>query len=154
MSLRMHMVASPASAHAQQDFTSGESAPAAVPSSAPLRILLVDDHKDTVYVLKGLLARLGYDVVTAETFHDALRLAAKNDFHFLVSDIGLPDGNGFELLREIRKRQRIDAIALSGFGMEDDLRKSREAGFADYLIKPINLDRLQAAIRQVASQLN
>ena len=154
MSLRMHMVASPASPHAQQDFTSGESAPTAVPSSAPLRILLVDDHKDTVYVLKGLLARLGYDVVTAETFHDALRLAAKNDFHLLVSDIGLPDGNGFELLREIRKRQRIDAIALSGFGMEDDLRKSREAGFADYLIKPINLDRLQAAIRQVASQLN
>ncbi len=105
-------------------------------------------------MLKRLLARLGYDVVTAETFHDALRLAAKNDFHLLVSDIGLPDGNGFELLREIRKRQRIDAIALSGFGMEDDLRKSREAGFADYLIKPINLDRLQAAIRQVASQLN
>jgi CheY-like chemotaxis protein len=62
--------------------------------------------------------------------------------------------NGFELLKEIRKRQCIDAIVLSGFGMKDDLRRSREAGFADYLIKPINLDRLQAAIRRIASQLN
>jgi DNA-binding response OmpR family regulator len=61
---------------------------------------------------------------------------------------------GLSCLKEIRKRQCIDAIALSGFGMEDDLRKSREAGFADYLIKPINLDRLQAAIRRIASQLN
>jgi PAS domain S-box-containing protein len=153
MSLRIRVVASPASSHARPNFTSGESALATAPC-ARLRILLVDDHRDTVRVLKHLLARLGYDVVTAETFHDALRLAGENDFHLLVSDIGLPDGNGFELLKEIRKRQRIDAIALSGFGMEDDLRKSREAGFANYLIKPINLDRLQAAIRQVVSQLN
>jgi DNA-binding response OmpR family regulator len=101
-----------------------------------------------------LLTRIGYRVSTAETFHEALQLATTNDFDLLVSDIGLPDGNGFELLKEIRKRRRIDAIALSGFGMEDDLQRSREAGFADYLIKPINLDRLQSAIRQVASQLN
>src|SRR4029434_5584800 len=100
-------------------------------------ILLVDDHKDTVQVLERLLVKLGYGVVTAQNYHDAVRLAETKRFDLLVSDIGLPDGNGFDLLRQIRGRQAIDAIALSGFGMEDDLRKSREAGFSDYLIKPV-----------------
>ncbi len=119
-----------------------------------LQILLVDDHKDTVRILERLLVRLGYDVVTAENVHDALRLSATKKFDLLVSDIGLPDGNGIDLLRQIRERQQIDAIALSGFGMEDDLQRSRDAGFSDYLIKPIDLERLEAAIRQVASKVN
>jgi PAS domain S-box-containing protein len=118
----------------------------------PLRILLVDDHRDTALTLRRLLVRQGYDVIVAETLHGALRLAAARNFNLLISDIGLPDGTGFDLLRQIRERQPIDAIALSGFGMEDDLRKSREAGFSDHLIKPINLDRLQAAIREVAAR--
>jgi PAS domain S-box-containing protein len=116
----------------------------------PLRILLVDDHRDTALTLRRLLVRLGYDVIVAESLHAALRLAATRDFNLLISDIGLPDGTGFELLKELRKRQPIHAIALSGFGMEEDLKKSREAGFSEHLIKPINVDRLQAAIREVA----
>jgi CheY-like chemotaxis protein len=151
MTLRMRVVAPPAFLHAKQHLTPEQGSSAIPPSHHPLRILLVDDHKDTVCTLERLLTRLGYEVVTAESFHDALELAATKDFNLLVSDIELPDGNGLNLLKQIRKHQRIDGIALSGFGMEDDLRKSREAGFADYLIKPVNLDRLQAAIRQVAS---
>jgi signal transduction histidine kinase/CheY-like chemotaxis protein len=151
MTLRMRVVAPPAFLLAEQHLTPEQSS-SAIPPSHPLRILLVDDHKDTVFTLKRLLTRLGYEVATAESFHDALELAATKSFNLLVSDIGLPDGNGLDLLKQIREHQRIDGIALSGFGMEDDLRKSREAGFADYLIKPVNLDRLQAAIRQVASQ--
>jgi signal transduction histidine kinase/CheY-like chemotaxis protein len=153
MTLRMRVVASSAFLHAEHH-TPQQSSSAIPPSQHPLRILLVDDHKDTVCTLKRLLTHLGYEVATAESFHDALELATTKDFNLLVSDIGLPDGNGLDLLKEIREHQRIDGIALSGFGMEDDLRKSREAGFADYLIKPVNLDRLQAAIRQVASQWN
>jgi PAS domain S-box-containing protein len=153
MSLRMRAVASPAFPQAKQDFVSGEPATPTAPAGHPFRILLVDDHKDTVRTLKRLLTRLGYDVVPAETFHDALQLSAKSDFNLLVSDIGLPDGNGLDLLKQIRERQQIDGIALSGFGMEDDVRKSREAGFVDHLIKPINLDRLRAAIRQVESHV-
>jgi CheY-like chemotaxis protein len=119
-----------------------------------LRILLVDDHKDTVRTLNLLLTRLGYAVVSAESVNEALAAANKSHFDLLVSDIGLPDGSGLDLMRRIREKQQIDGIALSGFGMEDDLRKSREAGFVDHLIKPINLDRLQAALRRFETHLN
>jgi PAS domain S-box-containing protein len=119
-----------------------------------LRILLVDDHKDTVRTLNLLLTRLGYAVVSAESVSEALSVANKSHFDLLVSDIGLPDGSGLDLIRRIRERQQIDGIALSGFGMEDDLRKSREAGFVDHLIKPINLDRLQAALRRFETHLS
>ena len=118
------------------------------------RILLVDDHQDTVRTLKLLLTRLGYEVVTAESVSEALTAANEEHFDLLVSDIGLPDGSGLDLMKQIRQRQRIDGIALSGFGMEDDLRKSREAGFVDHLIKPINLGRLQAALQRFETPLN
>jgi signal transduction histidine kinase/CheY-like chemotaxis protein len=119
-----------------------------------LRILLVDDHKDTVRTLNLLLTRLGYAVESAESVNEALAAANKSHFDLLVSDIGLPDGSGLDLMRRIREKQQIDGIALSGFGMEDDLRKSREAGFVDHLIKPVNLDRLQAALRRFETHLN
>ena len=120
----------------------------------PLRILLVDDHRDTVCTLKLLLKRLGYAVVSAESMAEALRAVDNGSFDLLVSDIGLPDGSGLDLIKQIRERQQIDGIALSGFGMEDDLRKSREAGFIDHLIKPVDLDRLQAALQRYEAQLN
>jgi len=116
----------------------------------PLRILLVDDHTDTVITLGALLRNLGYDVACAETVHQALKLAKESRFDLLVSDIGLPDGSGHDLMRQIRSRQSIAGIALSGFGMEDDLEKSRAVGFTDHLIKPVNVDRLQATLREIA----
>jgi len=154
MSLRMQTIPSPVSSPWRERSSLTQGSTATLPTRRPFRILLVDDHKDTAYALMQVLTRLGYDVSTAEGFHDALRLAAGKDFDLLVSDIGLPDGNGLDLLKQIRERQRINGIAISGFGMEEDLQRGREAGFVDYLIKPINLDRLQAAIRQVAAQLN
>ena len=126
------------------------------PTSAPdsqktrLRILLVDDHTDTVITLGALLRNLGYEVACAETVKQALQLAKDSKFDLLVSDIGLPDGSGHDLMRQIRARQSIAGIALSGFGMEDDLEKSRAVGFTDHLIKPINVDRLQATLREIA----
>lgn len=117
------------------------------------RILLVDDHKDTVRTLKLLLGRLGYDVVGAESMTEALAAAEQGHFDVLVSDIGLPDGSGLDLMKRIREHHCIEGIALSGFGMEDDLRKSREAGFVEHIIKPVNLDRLQAALRRFENQL-
>src|SRR5438034_929662 len=116
----------------------------------PLRILLVDDHTDTVIILGALLRNLGYDVACAETVKQALQLSKESRFDLLVSDIGLPDGSGHDLMRQIRARQSIAGIALSGFGMEDDLEKSRAVGFTDHLIKPVNVDRLQATLREIA----
>jgi CheY-like chemotaxis protein len=77
---------------------------------------------------------------------DALRIAAEEDFDILLSDIGLPDGSGLELIRRIRETRSVPALALSGFGMDEDLQRSRDAGFSDHLTKPVSLDRLQSAI--------
>lgn len=109
-------------------------------------ILVVDDHCDTLRSMKLLLTRLGYHVLAAENMTDALRIAAHEEFDILLSDIGLPDGSGLELIRRIRETRHVPALALSGFGMDEDLQRSRDAGFADHLTKPVSLDRLQSAI--------
>ncbi|HSU67445.1 MAG TPA: response regulator [Tepidisphaeraceae bacterium] len=117
-----------------------------------LRILLVDDHEDTAKAMRRLLERLGYAITLAGNVQDALGAFGKNEFDLLISDIGLPDGSGLELMRQIRQQKNLRGIALSGFGMEEDVRKSKEAGFTEHLIKPINFQKLQAVIREVATK--
>jgi CheY-like chemotaxis protein len=116
-------------------------------SGQPRRtILVVDDHHDTLRSMSLLLTRLGYQVLAAENMTDALRIATEEEFDILLSDIGLPDGSGLELIKRIRETRSVPALALSGFGMDDDLQRSLDAGFADHLTKPVSLDRLQSAI--------
>jgi CheY-like chemotaxis protein len=117
-------------------------------------ILVVEDHEDTLRSMKLLLNRLGYEVLTAENMTDALRLAEERHFDILLSDIGLPDGSGLELLKRIRAVRNVPALALSGFGMDEDIDRSCEAGFSDHLTKPVSIDRLQAAIAQLDEQTN
>ncbi len=116
------------------------------------RILVVDDHDDTLRSMKLLLTRLGYEVLAAENMTDALRIAEEEQFDILLSDIGLPDGSGLELLKRIRQMRDVPALALSGFGMDEDVERSRDAGFSDHLTKPVSIDRLQAAIAQLDGQ--
>ncbi len=118
-------------------------------SPAASRVLLVEDHGDTARVLAKLLKLAGFEVKTAGSVAAALQLAAAEPFDILVSDIGLPDATGYELMAQIRERHGIRGIALSGYGMEDDIRKSREAGFVDHVVKPVNVDHLQAVIQRV-----
>ena len=115
-------------------------------------ILVVDDHDDTLRSMKMLLTRLGYEVLAAENMTDALRIAEEQHFDILLSDIGLPDGSGLELLRRIRAQRKVRALALSGFGMDEDIERSQEAGFSDHLTKPVSIDRLQAAISQLEAE--
>ncbi len=115
-------------------------------------ILVVDDHGDTLRSMQLLLRRLGYDVLAAENMADALQIAAEQPFDILLSDIGLPDGSGLELLKRIREKRSVPALALSGFGMDEDIERSRNAGFSDHLTKPVSIDRLQAAIAQLDEQ--
>lgn len=110
------------------------------------RILVVDDHRDTLRSMKLLLTRLGYQVLAAENMTEALRIAEEEEFDILLSDIGLPDGSGLELIKRIRATREVPALALSGFGMDEDLQRSRDAGFSDHLTKPVSIDRLQRAI--------
>ena len=116
------------------------------------RILVVEDHEDTLRSMKLLLKRLGYEVLTAENMEDALRIAEEEHFDVLLSDIGLPDGSGLELLKRIRQRRDVPALALSGFGMDEDIERSRDAGFSEHLTKPVSIDRLQAAIAALEAQ--
>ena len=79
------------------------------------------------------------------------RTGRESSFDLLISDIGLPDGTGLDVMQHLRARQGIKGIALSGFGMEEDLRRSRDAGFSRHLTKPINLQTLQQTIDEVLS---
>lgn len=113
------------------------------------KVLLVEDHADTLRVMARLLRSSGYTVSTAENIRDALRLADAEPFDLLISDLGLPDGSGHDLMRQVQAKQPIRGIALSGFGMDEDVQKSQEAGFTQHLTKPASLELLEAAIRQV-----
>jgi signal transduction histidine kinase len=125
----------------------GEPSPAQQRSS--LRILLVEDHVDTANVLRKTLQRNGYEVEVAHSVKGALALATSRSFDILVSDVGLPDASGYDLMREIRERYGTHGIAMSGYGAEEDLQRSREAGFVEHLVKPVNIRQLEEAIRRV-----
>jgi len=114
-----------------------------------VRILLVEDHEDTNRSLTQLLQLRGYEVYPAYNVRSALDLAAIEEFDVLVSDIGLPDGSGIDLLRTLRSKGQILGIALSGYGMDEDLRRSRDVGFSHHLIKPVDLNRLDSIIQGV-----
>jgi signal transduction histidine kinase len=114
-----------------------------------LRILLVEDHGDTRRVLERLLTRWGHEVRCASTVAHAIEAAEDFDADLLLSDIGLPDGTGIDLLGKLRSRRDIKAIAMSGYGMETDLTETRHAGFAEHLIKPVSAERLKEMLSQV-----
>jgi signal transduction histidine kinase/ActR/RegA family two-component response regulator len=115
------------------------------------KILLVDDHEDTCTGMRMILERRGYRVKTAHDVQSALEVAEDYPFELIISDLGLPDGTGFDLMKELRRRRgdSIRGVALSGFGMESDIERSMEAGFEVHLIKPVNLERLSEILRRV-----
>lgn len=114
-----------------------------------LRILVVEDHADTARILRNLLRDCGHEVAIAGSLASARSELAGRAFDLLISDLGLPDGNGLDLMREIRSGFGVPGIALSGYGMAEDIARSREAGFRDHIIKPVNLSALEAAIERV-----
>jgi CheY-like chemotaxis protein len=111
-------------------------------------LLVVDDHEDTCTGLKMILERRGYDITVAYTADQAVEKARREKFDLLVSDIGLPDRSGYELMQEMRSRG-VPGIALSGFGMESDVNRARAAGFSEHLTKPINFERLEEVIQKL-----
>jgi CheY-like chemotaxis protein len=126
--------------------------PAPVVEQGPpskIRILLVDDHPDTCAALQRLLTLRGHEVTTAHSMGAGIAAAENDRFDLLISDVGLPDGNGMDLLRYLRSRFPIPGIAISGFGMDGDIKKSLEAGFSAHLVKPVKVEKLEAAIARV-----
>ncbi|HJY53996.1 MAG TPA: ATP-binding protein [Candidatus Udaeobacter sp.] len=119
--------------------------------SAHRRVLLVDDHHDTCLGMKRMLERRGYQITIAHSAEQAVEKVRTQDFDLLISDIGLPDRSGYDLMREVRLNKPLPGIALSGFGSEQDVNQAREAGFAKHLTKPINFERLEKTIRSLLS---
>ena len=114
--------------------------------------MLVEDEPATLRLMARLLKGLGHEVQTAATVASAIEEVEGGEFDLIVSDIGLPDGTGLELMRRIvALRGPIPSIALTGYGMEDDIVRSREAGFTAHLTKPIDFIKLEAIIRRVVS---
>ena len=113
------------------------------------RILLVEDHLSTAQVMARLLKALHFEVTVAHSVTTALQCAAQETFDLLISDLGLPDASGYDLMRQIQERHNLKGIALSGYGMEEDIKKSEEAGFSEHLIKPVDLQHLEAAIHRL-----
>jgi CheY-like chemotaxis protein len=124
-------------------------------SRAGIRLLLVEDHSDTLNTLERLLTRRGFVVRTAASVAEALEVAREYEFDVLISDIGLPDGRGTGLLDQLEAKRggRLPAIAMSGFGMEDDLESSRAAGFSEHLTKPVEFAALQQAIARLITRM-
>jgi CheY-like chemotaxis protein len=96
-----------------------------------------------------VLRRAGYDVTLAPAHSRALEIAANHQFDLIISDIALPDGSGVDLLRQIRARQPIHGICLSGYGTDADLQQSRDAGYEHHLVKPVDLASLRRAINEI-----
>ncbi|XXX81903.1 PAS domain S-box protein [Sorangium sp. So ce134] len=129
-----------------------KAAGAAAPRRA-LRILLVEDHEDTAEMMSELLTLTGHTVRIARSVRSALDLVGAEAFDLLVSDLGLPDGSGTDLIESIRSAGHgLKAIALSGYGMEEDRRKTIRAGFLEHLIKPVSFRDLDAAIQRVMAR--
>ncbi len=113
---------------------------------ANMRILLVEDHEPTRVALAQLLKRRKHQVTTAGTVAEALAAAESNTFDLVMSDIGLPDGNGNDLMRELRSRYKLRGIALTGYGMSEDIARTQAAGFMAHLTKPISVQSLDQAL--------
>jgi len=125
------------------------------PRSA-LRILLVEDDRSTLSVLSRLLRLSHHEVTTADSVSSAIAAADhhRDEFDIIISDIGLPDGNGMDLMRALQARRKFPAIALTGFGMDDDIRRGHEAGFSTHLTKPVDFRTLEATIRELVSHID
>ena len=127
----------------------GESTETASTTREKVRLLLLEDHPDTARALTRLLETRGYRTQTAPTVASALEAVDQNEFDLLLCDLGLPDGTGMDFIEKVRQQRKTPAIALTGFGMQQDVDRARQAGFNAHLTKPVNMHKLEATIRQL-----
>ena len=115
------------------------------------RILFVEDHEATQTTITRLLRRRGFEVIAAHSLADARRCVAEMSFDLIISDLGLPDGDGCDLMKELQAGQAGYplGVAISGFGMENDVCRARASGFTEHLTKPITMEHLERVLRRL-----
>lgn len=117
-----------------------------------LRIFIVENHADTLKYLRMYLEQMGHEVTSARSMEGALETLPDAAWDVLISDIGLPDGDGWELMRRAQFAYPIYAIAMSGFGMNADKVRSKEAGFRHHILKPFAPDELDSMLEEATRE--
>jgi CheY-like chemotaxis protein len=120
-------------------------------SGRRLRILVVEDHSDTLQALSRLLNHFGHEISVADGAQNALKLIDSKEFDVVLCDIALPDGNGYDVIAQAKRKRPIKAVALTGFSATEDVERGREAGFDFHLTKPVDFHELRAVLGQIAA---
>jgi PAS domain S-box-containing protein len=142
--LELTVVAAPASQKASSPFI-------ASPNVRPLSVLLVEDHEDTRRTLQRLMTRWGHEVTVAASLAQARDVMANGSFDLLLSDLGLADGTGYDVIAAFREKSEAPAVAMSGYGMEADVANTQAAGFTDHVVKPISAEHLRELLTRIAA---
>ena len=116
-----------------------------------LRILVVEDHGETLRTLSRLLVHFGHEISMADGAQSALAIVESKQLDVVLSDIGLPDGSGYDVIAQAKRKQPVKGVALTGFDKEEDVRRSKEAGFDFHLTKPIDFHELRTVLAQVGA---
>ncbi len=120
-------------------------------SGKSLRILVVEDHDDTLQALSRLLTHFGHEISVADDAESARKIIRSKEFDVVLADIALPDGSGYDLVAEAKRKRPVKAVALTGFGTPDDIERGKEAGFDFHLTKPVDFHELRAVLGQIAA---
>jgi CheY-like chemotaxis protein len=120
-------------------------------SGRRLRILVVEDHSDTLQALSRLLNHFGHEISVADGAQNALNIIDSKEFDVVLCDIALPDGNGYDVIAQAKRRRPVKAVALTGFGTSEDVERGKEAGFDFHLTKPVDFHELRAVLGQIAA---
>jgi hypothetical protein len=120
-----------------------------VSARGKINLLLVEDHAETARALSRLLKNRGYKIESAATVATGLEAVEHGNYNLLICDLGLPDGTGIELIEKVRETHKTPAIALTGFGMQEDVDRAQRAGFDAHLTKPVSLQKLESTMWQL-----
>lgn len=120
-------------------------------SGKSLRILVVEDHNDTLEALSRLLSHFGHEISVADRAENAINQIKSKQFDVVLCDIALPDGSGYDVIAEAKRKHPVKAVALTGFGGTEDVERGKKAGFDFHLTKPVDFHELRAVLGQIAA---
>jgi len=120
-------------------------------SGKTLRILVVEDHSETQQALSRLLSHFGHEISVADGAQNAMNMIDSKDFDVVLCDIALPDGSGYDVIAEAKRKRPVKGVALSGFAATEDIERGREAGFDFHLAKPVDFYELRTVLGQIAA---
>ena len=120
-------------------------------SGKSLRILVVEDHGETLEALSRLLSHFGHEISVADSAQNALNVINSKEFDVVLCDIALPDGNGYDVIAEAKRKRPLKAVAISGFAATEDIERGKKAGFDFHLAKPVDFHELRTVLGQIAA---